>query len=180
MPEPFMPQDRLLVALSEHTAMVRVVGRGSFKVGPALKDFAQCAQGQGVRQFLFDMSECVSMDSTFMGIVAGLSLRLRGEPGGKVVFVRLSERTRYLLHTLGLDAIVEVQAPEAGVPEDLSRQLHEVADHPVCPVPTRRRTSETMLEAHETLAALSAENKARFKDVLTFLREDLASGKDRP
>ena len=36
-----------------------------------------------------------------------------------------------------------------------------------------RVTAETMLEAHENLVKLSPENLPKFKDVLTFLREDL-------
>ena len=38
---------------------------------------------------------------------------------------------------------------------------------------SKQTTAETMLEAHETLTALSPENAPRFKDVLEFLREDL-------
>jgi len=34
-------------------------------------------------------------------------------------------------------------------------------------------TQHVMLEAHTTLAAVSAENQLRFKDVLTYLREDV-------
>jgi hypothetical protein len=37
----------------------------------------------------------------------------------------------------------------------------------------RKTTAETMLEAHEDLVRVSPENLPKFKDVLTFLREDL-------
>ena len=38
---------------------------------------------------------------------------------------------------------------------------------------TRWDRAETMLDAHEALVDVSAENLPKFKDVLAFLREDL-------
>lgn len=179
MPEPFMPQDRLMVALDGDLAMIRVAGRGSFKVGPALKDFAMCAQERGVRRFLFDMAECVSMDSTFMGVVAGIALRTRQDPQGEVVFVHLSERTRHLLRTLGLDTLVKIQET-AAVPTENEPEFHDAGEHPVCPAPSRRRTTQTMLEAHLTLTDMNPENEKKFKDVVAYLREDLARPEEHP
>jgi anti-sigma B factor antagonist len=34
-------------------------------------------------------------------------------------------------------------------------------------------TTRTMIDAHETLVAIAPENLPKFKDVLTYLREDL-------
>lgn len=167
------PEDRLSVAIVERIALVRVEGRGSFKVSTSLKDFVQAAMDGGARAAVLDMAGCVSMDSTFMGVLAGAAGKLRNRHQGHLVMVNLSPKTRALISTLGLDQIV--QAFDAGkTPAEFARLLESA---PVATLPHggegKIATAETMLEAHELLSALTPENKPRFKDVLVFLREDL-------
>lgn len=70
-------QDELLVAVRKHYAMVKVNGRVSFRAGPSLKRFGVSAIERGCTQIVFDMEGCLGMDSTFMGVLAGLAFRVR-------------------------------------------------------------------------------------------------------
>lgn len=174
MPEAKQPEDKVWVALHEQTALLRVDGRGSFKVSTAVKQFGQVAVSSGCKLAVLDLTDCVGMDSTFMGVLAGWAGRMVEINTGKVVLLNLSPRTRGLVSTLGLDQIV--QAYESGATpaeyqkfSSWSRRLHELD----VPAQNQRTTAETMLEAHENLVKLSDENLPRFKDVLTFLRDDL-------
>ena len=174
MPETRQPEDRVWVALHKQLALVRVEGRGSFKVSTSLKEFGAAAQQAGATTAVLDMGRCVGMDSTFMGVLAGWATRLRQHPGGALVLINLNSRTRGLVATLGLDRIV--QAYEAG---DLPRELHAVAalSEGLSALEPRQEsrdtTTQTMIEAHENLVNLAPENLPRFKDVLLYLREDL-------
>ncbi len=166
--------DQLLVALYEDAAYVRVQGRGSFKISAALKQFGQSAIERHCRRIVLDMSLCIGMDSTFMGVLAGLAFHIRKACDGEIVLINLSLRTRGLLGTLGLDQIIKPYmagaAPEEYRKEELiAHQLQTLESGEA----TDRATAETMLEAHETLIELSPENLPKFKDVLTFLRQDL-------
>ena len=95
-------------------------------------------------------------------------------PEGRIVIVNLNARTRGLLATLGLDEAVETHMAGA-TPADLEPLL--ARGGPLTELPAEERgqaeTARTMLEAHENLVRLSPENLPKFKDVLTFLREDL-------
>lgn len=166
--------DGIQVAIQVPLAFIRVVGRGSFKISASLKEFALHALDAGCRRVVLDMTECVGMDSTFMGVLAGLAFRLRGVPEGRIVIVNLNARTRGLLATLGLDEAVETHMAGA-TPADLEPLL--ARGGPLTELPAEERgqaeTARTMLEAHENLVRLSPENLPKFKDVLTFLREDL-------
>lgn len=167
------PEDRVLVALQPPCAFVRITGRASFKVGTALKQFGQSALDAGAQTMAFDMADCVGMDSTFMGVLAGMALRLR-KAGGVMVLYDLSARTRGLVATLGLDQIVE--AYEVGQLPDSIRELAERSlklKALTAGAESKQSTARTMLEAHETLVQVDAANQPRFKDVLAFLREDL-------
>ena len=179
MAPPAQPVDKLLVALGGDIALIRVLGRGSFKVSTALKDFSAAAIEKGVRSLVLDMAECVGMDSTFMGVLAGLALRLKQKSGGRIAMINLSLRTRGLLATLGLDQVIDPHMAGA-TPENL-RPFFQGVPHEMTALDTREisqfTTTETMLEAHEDLVKLSPENLPKFKDVLTFLREDLKATK---
>lgn len=167
-------QDRLLVAIQGDTAFVRVFGRGSFKVSSAMKQFGAAAVQEGVKRVVFDMRECLGMDSTFMGVLAGLAFRLRQSFNGDMLMVNLSNRTRGLLATLGLDQLIRPHMA-GSTPEELEQILGRwppMSTLEAAPA-SQRETAETMLEAHEKLVELSPENLPKFKDVLTFLREDL-------
>ena len=101
--------DKLWVAIQEETAFVHVQGRGSFKISSALKQFGNAMLENGCRHIILDMIDCVGMDSTFMGVLAGLAFRLKQLGGGEIIMVNLSLRTRGLLATLGLDQIIQPQ-----------------------------------------------------------------------
>jgi anti-anti-sigma regulatory factor len=160
-----------MVGIQGATAFIRVAGRGSFKVSPALKKFAQGALDQRCRQIFVDMGPCVGMDSTFMGVLAGLALRMKREGVGRVVMYNLSAKNRALVQTLGLDRLVRMHDAAGGGDEGLP------AETEMRPLgtgeATRRATAETMLEAHEDLIRIQPENLPKFKDVLAYLKEDL-------
>jgi anti-sigma B factor antagonist len=159
--------DILEVAVQGADAFVRVAGRGSFKASPALKKFAQAVAEKGCRRITLDMKDCLGMDSTFMGVLAGIALMLR-KHNGALILAHLSSKNCLLVDTLGLDRLVtKADAPAASAAADLTR-IETGAD--------KRTTAETMLEAHENLVAVAPENLPRFKDVLAYLREDLKRG----
>ena len=168
------PSDRLLVAIQDETAFVRICGRGSFKVSSDMKQFGAAAIQKEVRRFVFDMRECLGMDSTFMGVLAGLAFRLRQKLKGDMLMVNLSSRTRGLLATLGLDQLIK-PFMSGSMPAEIEDILGKTS--PLAPTryppPTREEQAKTILEAHENLVELSPENLPKFKDVLTFLHEDL-------
>jgi anti-sigma B factor antagonist len=167
-------RDQLMVTIYDQTAVVRVVGRGSFKMSTSLKQFGVAAVESLCRHLVLDMDECIGMDSTFMGVLAGLAVRLKQKTGGDIVLINLAPRTNGLLCTLGLDRIIRAHLAGAEPPE-FADLLNRAAPTEL-PVghQSRDTTARTILEAHESLVELTPENYPKFKDVLTYLREDLA------
>lgn len=166
--------DRLWVRVENEAAFVRIEGRGSFRVSGALKDFAVSALSAGARRLVLDFAACVGMDSTFMGVLAGLAFRYRKQPGGGVLAFNLSTRNRQLLSTLGLDRVLEIHQPSEGLPPTGAAPAREtVFEATTARAMDRQRLGQTMIEAHEDLIRLSEANRARFKDIIEYLREDL-------
>ena len=158
--------DSVEVAIEGQDAFVRVSGRGTFKVGPALKQFGMMAIERGSRRIIVDMRDCVGMDSTFMGILAGLAGVLK-KTEGEVVLRRLSEKNLFLVKMLGLLHLLRVD--EASHEETVSG----ASTHALAAGGDKQAMTQAMIAAHEALVEAAPDNIVKFKDVLAYLKEDL-------
>lgn len=149
------------VGFAGPVAWVRVDGRGTFQNSTGLKEFATEMMRRGHLEFVIDLGSCELMDSTFMGTLAGIAMRLGKE--GKLHVTRPNARCRQVLKNLGLDRIISVEEEAPGpAPGD---PLTNAEGNPPC-----EAKRETIIEAHENLVAANPENAVRFKDVLEFLK----------
>ena len=153
------------------TVWVRVDGRGTFQNSTGLKEFATEMTRRGHREFIVDLKDCELMDSTFMGTLAGVALRLGAE--GKLRVVRANARCRTVMKNLGLDRIVTVEEGPGGA-EPLP-PLHDAEGHP-----PREAKRETIIEAHRNLVEADPANEVRFKDVIDFLQHKEPPDEARP
>jgi anti-sigma B factor antagonist len=158
------------VGVDGPTVWVRVQGRGSFQNSTGLKEFAAEMAGRGHREFIVDLKDCELMDSTFMGTLAGIALKLGRE--GNLRVIRANNRCRSVLQNLGLDRVFTV---EEAVPDAPAEPLHDAEGHP-----PREAKRETIIEAHENLVAANPDNAVRFKDVIEFLQHKEPGDQARP
>jgi anti-anti-sigma factor len=154
----------ILVGTSDRTVWVRVEGKGSFANSTGLKEFGKEMTNRGYRQFVVDLEHCPLMDSTFMGTLASIALRLRELGSGQVCIINLNVRNRDLLSNLGLDRLFGMKASPCEPP------IQEIL--PVDSIDKQAR-AQTMLEAHEAVVTANPANAAKFKDVLEYLKQDL-------
>jgi anti-anti-sigma factor len=160
--------DDLQAAIAGDTLFVRVTGRGSFKVAAPLKQYiADVCAKQTVKLVALDLEECIGMDSTFMGVLAGLSGRLK-KAGQILELINLSEKNENLLSTLGVAQILNIYSNAHG---------HDIPEHDTSALPagdtSMKTMAETALKAHENLVEISEENRPRFKRVIELLKEDV-------
>jgi anti-sigma B factor antagonist len=151
------------------TVWVKVEGKGSFLNSGNLKEFAREMLDRGFREFVVDLADCAMMDSTFMGTMASVALRLREIGHGHLHIVHCGARSSQLLSGLGLDQIFDIHTNGARPPECGALEQSRTPS----PEQRKKEQTETMLAAHEALCEAAPENVPRFKDVLDFLRQDL-------
>jgi anti-anti-sigma regulatory factor len=160
-------QPSILVGTANRTVCVRVEGKGSFLNSTGLKEFAKEMINRGFREFAIDLKNCPVMDSTFMGTLAGIALRLRELGQGTLHVINLNERNSDLLSNLGLDQLFCIEARSA-TPVPSAAQVPLVTT-----APDKVTQAQTMLAAHEACVEANEANAAKFKDVLEFLKQDL-------
>jgi anti-anti-sigma regulatory factor len=141
-----------------------VEGNGSSTNSTVLKDFAKEMIHRGAREFIVDLRNCPVMDSTFMGTLVGISLRLRELGEGCLYVLNLNERNSQSVCSLGLDLLFKIRV--SATKEDgqaLRIPLKE----------DRTARAQTILEAHEALIKAVPENLPEFKDIIQYLKEGL-------
>ena len=148
---------------------VKVEGKGSFLNSDNLKEFAHEMLNRGYREFVVDLADCTTMDSTFMGTMARLALRLRELGHGHLHIVHCGSHNQQLLSGVGLDRLFDIDANGATPPD--CRPLEQTVV-PRSPEDRQKTQTKTMLEAHEALCEAAPENTLRFKAVLEFLKRE--------
>lgn len=154
-----------LVNAYSEPVVIKIKGRASYLNSAPLSAFFRRLITQGKRQFVLDFQQCAAMDSTFLGIIAGVGLELsRLEPKGTLVLSRLGQRNLELVRNLGLHRILAVDS--GGV--DLSSD--EPAQQLAAESETDINNARMILQAHENLVAVDSANQAKFQDVINFLK----------
>ena len=156
-------------------ACIRIIGRANFTSSVDFKALVDELRQKGCKCFVLDLSECMLMDSTFLGVLAGLGLKLttaNGEPVRHgVELLNPSPRITELLETLGVLHLFRV-TQAAAAPAAATQAQEQVPTNP-----SKDEVTRTCLEAHQTLMAISPANAARFKDVAQFLAEGVKKAK---
>ena len=145
--------------------VVRIEGRACFQNSASLREFIGELFRQGKSRFVLDFQSCASMDSTFLGVLAGAALELRKcQPPGSLVLARVGERNRELIRNLGLHRLLIVDAGDK--PLSVGQCSTALPGTHL----TELENARLILEAHEHLVAADEANRAKFQDVLAFLK----------
>ncbi|MBI2814725.1 MAG: STAS domain-containing protein [Opitutae bacterium] len=168
MPDPTKPV--FLVDAYATPVMIRIEGRASFANSGGLRDFFAEMFKHGRRSFVVDFLNCASMDSTFLGVLAGAALELRRQqPPGTLTLVRVAARNLELIRNLGLHRLATVDAGE------FKMSFHGGATGLGTRAQGEIESARLVLEAHENLVSADPANAAKFQDVLAFLRNRVES-----
>ena len=159
---------KLMVAVFDKTVCVKIDGRADFTCSLDLKNLITELWQRGYAHFIFELSECRTMDSTFLGVLSGISLQLRNCQTTSLPLELFNPNPRICetLENLGVAHLFKV----GGCEGPLTDKYEPLATNDST---SRLEIARTCLEAHKTLMDLKPENVQKFKDVAQFLAEDL-------
>jgi anti-sigma B factor antagonist len=173
------PVPALSVAVVEHTAFIKVPGRANFNSSIDFKTLVTQLRERSFETFVLDLGECVTMDSTFLGVLSGLALKHADDKQQRKTEEKLSiellnpnARITDLLESLGVSHLFKVRHEEC----PCTALFEPVANNR--PAPGKDEISQICLEAHEDLIRINPGNTPKFKDVTQFLLEDLKKCKE--
>ncbi|HEY1663035.1 MAG TPA: STAS domain-containing protein [Verrucomicrobiae bacterium] len=159
----------LSVLVCKDFACVKIAGRANFTFSPDFKTLLTGLGQKGYTHFVVDLSQCLLMDSTFLGTLAGFGVMTNPGAGRHydIELLNPSPRVAELLENLGVLQLFKVTTGPVQLPGDAKEAEAEPCAH------SREEITRTCLEAHRALMAANPDNVARFKDVTQFLAEDL-------
>ncbi len=152
-------------------AVLRLIGRCSHQNSACLAKAAELCEAQsGPCSFVLDLERCDHMDSTFLGVLAGLALRQKAQGLGNLIAVNVSARLRKILSQVGLSYLMDIrdQPPPSGAEQDI------VVDESSRVALSRVEQIVHMIQAHQKLIEVDGRNEVEFRDVLKCLSESLA------
>lgn len=154
------------IALDKNTAFVKVRGRGIFLISHSIKQWLLKQIESGYSHVVVDTSECRTIDSTFMGMLTGVSLRLKKTGKEPLVLANITPHNKRLLETLGLDKLLLLKDPYE---IDSSINWEEL------PIELlgKMATTKYMLEAHKQLLNTGTIAAKQFQNVYKLLEDDL-------
>ncbi len=159
-------QPTFLVSAHTDPVAIRIQGKANYLNCGNFRDFVDGMLAKGHSRFVFDLEACRGMDSTFLGILAGLAIELRDQqPNGTLLLCNLSSNISELLNNLGLDTLLSIDS-------DLCRNCD--ADTEFTQLNNQEiAEAREVLKAHENLIAANQDNEAQFEDVISFLRSQV-------
>ena len=165
------PSAKMQVMLDEQFACIRIIGRANFTSSVDFKTLVTELRLRGCSRFVLELSECVLMDSTFLGVLAGFGLELgagnKKQARHPIELLNPTPRITDLLETLGVLHLFKLTHGS------LSPAASARPFEPAPAKPTKDELTRACLEAHQTLMDISPANAAQFKDVAQFLAEGL-------
>jgi len=175
-PEPLRPPGGVEFArLGGNIAVIRLIGRCSFQNSAYLERAVElCEREMGVCCYVLDLDRCESLDSTFLGVLAGLAMRQRKAGYGNLVAVNVSGRLLRTMSLLGLTHVLDVR--ERTLPQAEKMREVRVSETDRVEMSRVERVAH-MLQAHQRLVELDSGNEARFESVLKHLGESLDRAK---
>lgn len=161
---------RIEVSSSGPQVRIRVTGRATHIISQPLREYAWQMIRRGSREFFIDLADALYLDSTFAGVLVGISMKLK-ENDGSLTLLRVPARLTELFATLGVEAMFKFDAQPAPSTDDPLQALPMAAR-------SREAWAGTILEAHRLLAEAERANESRFEDVIEFLKAELPPGRD--
>ena len=178
-PNPFVnPPSTILVGQIGSVFWLRVEGKGCFQNSISVKAAVQSRIQAGIRDFVFDLDRCPTMDSTFLGTLTGVARDLRDCGGGRVTVLNVNARNQQLLTSLGLDHVLEVDTDGSTWVEERKLASSELDQYTPAGEIAKAAQAAHVLEAHQALSEANAANAGRFRDVIDFLAQEV--GKNPP
>ena len=104
---------------------MKIAGRANFSFSPDFKALLTGLAQKGYSHFIIDLSECVLMDSTFLGVLAGFGIKLNqtATPDQRgIELLNANARVTELLENLGALHLFKITTGALPLPDGIPDQ----------------------------------------------------------
>ena len=152
------------VHVTPDRAFVKVLEKASYLNCEPIRNFFEEQNKRGCNRFVIDFQHCSSMDSTFLGILVGVALKVRNSAdGGSFTLLNLRGRNLETVCNLGIHQIADISSDQVNNIEELENLSSKSS--------TPNANTDTIYAAHKALMNLNEKNLRAFSDVVSYLEQ---------
>lgn len=157
-----MSDGRILAASHDGAYVIRLEGDVRLTLCTTIDEYFQrMFDDPEFASVWVDLCEAEGIDSTTLGLLAKLALRVKEQFGFQPAIYSCDPGINRLLKSMGFQRLFELHEEACSNPDSISE------------IPTVNGSEEAVkakvIEAHRVLMGISDENRARFKDLMTAL-----------
>ena len=164
-----MDNGNVLHASQNDIHVLRFIGDIRYTLSPSIDRFLEgIFAGPKPAGFVIDLTEADSIDSTNLGLLARLATRMQRLDARRVTIVSSRADINAVLNSMALDEVFDI-VKDTGLETDAAQEVpQENTD--------RETLARTLVDAHRALMDLNEHNREMFRDVVTALEKNGASG----
>jgi len=156
----------IFVSKEKDEYKVKVIGRATFAVAPTIRNLVQRMESDaGQNNISINLEKCTGMDSTFMGILAMLALKIRNKQQRSVQILNATEANKKLLNGLGLNKLFDYSEVQDPAPSKWIKEKEKTA--------SLKENADTVLQAHKTLIETDIGNSEKFQKVVDQVKKEI-------
>lgn len=162
------PNSHIDVAHCGRIIYARITGLGNMRNCMNFQDFCTEMLDRGYYDcILVDLGPCTGMDSTFLGVLAGLATHVKDRKRPTVVIINASPENIETMNDVGLTNFVEIRQGHTEIPPITTHRIDDSED-----IPPKDRL-QFIKEAHEALLRLGNENEEKFGPLIKAIDAEL-------
>ncbi len=152
-------EGKILFAVEDGVHVLKFVGDVRVTLGPTISAFLEkIADCQNFHSVVIDLSETVGIDSTSLGLLAKIAMKVQESFGAVPTILSTNDDITRVLLTMGFDQVFVIVREDTGI----------LAATEALPC---RRISEgdmrtQVLDAHRTLMTMNEGNRVAFRDLV--------------
>ena len=160
-----MNEGKVLHASHDDIHVLRYIGDIRYTLSPSINRFLEGVfAGPKPAGFVIDLMETDSIDSTNLGLLARIAMRMRALDAPKVTLLSNRADINSVLTSMALDEVLDIvqdSEPVAGPSEELPQVNVD-----------REVLARTLIDAHRALMELNEHNREMFQDVVASLEKN--------
>ena len=164
-----MDNGNVLHACHNDVHVLRFIGDIRYTLSPSIDRFLEeIFTGPQPVSFVIDLTEADSIDSTNLGLLARLAIRMQRLDAQRVTIVSNRADINSVLTSMALDEVFDI-VKDAGLETDAVQEIPQKNTD-------RETLARTLIDAHRALMDLNEHNREMFQDVVAALEKNGASG----
>lgn len=166
-----MQSGQIMVGDHQGIYVVKLVGDVRLNLCTTFDTFIDTMFSQGdFRGVVFDLTQAEGVDSTTLGLMAKIALRVQQRKVAKPLVLCDNKGLLHLLDAMGFEELMDFNS-------EAKNDAYAAETQPLqCATPDEHAAREMVLEAHRVLMSLNEQNAETFRDLVHALEAEQRAG----